>query len=216
MDLRRHVAIVRLRSGELVILSSGPFTQEDIAAIKAAGRPRWLVDAMLRHDTFAKEGRAAFPDVAYLAPPGFGQRVPFPVQPILPAPPEWENELLALELHGVPSMRETVFFHAASRTLIVQDLAFNFHDHQPLWTEIVLRAAVGKAHAPGISRSFKLTMRDRGAFQRSLDEMLAWDFDRVIVGHGERIESDGKRKLGAALERAGFNTNSAESGGLIA
>jgi hypothetical protein len=204
VDLRRNVAVVRLRSAELVILSSGPFTREDIAAINGAGKPRWLVDAMLRHDTFANEGRAAFPDVAYLAPPGFGQRVPFPVQPILPAPSEWGNELLTLELHGVPSMRETVFFHAASRTLIVQDLAFNFHDHQPLWTELVLRAAVGKAHTPGISRSFKLTMRDRGAFQRSLDEMLAWDFDRVIVGHGERIESEGKKKLSAALERAGF------------
>lgn len=106
-------------------------------------------------------------------------------------------------------MRETAFLHVESHTLIVQDLAFNFHDHQPLWTELILRAAVGRAHAPGISRSFKLTMRDRGAFQRSVDEMLAWEFDRVIVAHGEHLETAGKAKLRAALQRAGFATTRA-------
>jgi hypothetical protein len=34
-DLRRMVTIVRLRSGELVIHSTGPFAPEDVAAILA-------------------------------------------------------------------------------------------------------------------------------------------------------------------------------------
>src|SRR4051812_13144867 len=70
-DLRRNVTLIRLHSGKLVIHSTAPFTPEDVAAIRALGEPGWLLDGILRHDTFAKEGRAAFPDIPYLAPEGF-------------------------------------------------------------------------------------------------------------------------------------------------
>ena len=35
--------------------------------------------------------------------------------------------------------------------------------------------------------------------------ILGWDFDRVIVGHAELIEFDGKAKLRAALAAADFS-----------
>ena len=33
----------------------------------------WLLDGILRNDPFAKEGRAAFPGIPYLAPEGFSE-----------------------------------------------------------------------------------------------------------------------------------------------
>src|SRR5688572_2308215 len=78
-DLRRNVTVMRLHSGELIIHSTGPFTPADVAAIRACGRPAWVLDAMLRHDTFAAEGRAALPEATFLAPAGFETRVGFPV-----------------------------------------------------------------------------------------------------------------------------------------
>ena len=69
-DLRRVVTIVRLRSGELVIHSTGPFTPGDVTAILRLGKPGWLPDAMLRHDTFAKQGREAFPRIPFSSPGG--------------------------------------------------------------------------------------------------------------------------------------------------
>ena len=68
--LGRNVTLVRLRSGDLVIHSTGPFTPEDVEAIKGLGRPAFMLDALSKHDTFAKEGRAAFPDLPY-----YGRRV---------------------------------------------------------------------------------------------------------------------------------------------
>ena len=64
-DLRRNVTLIRLRSGKVVIHSSAPFSAEDVAAIRALGEPGWLLDGILRHDTFAQEGRAAFPGIPY-------------------------------------------------------------------------------------------------------------------------------------------------------
>lgn len=203
-DLRRNVTVIRLRSGKLVIHSTAPFTPADVGAIRALGEPGWLLDGILRHDTFAKEGREAFPGIPYLAPEGFSEVVGFSTTPIVPAPVEWDGELLALEIQGAPVARDTALLHVPSRTLILTELVFNFGDHQPIWTELLLRVAVGGEHHPGMSRPFKAGVKDEAAFKSSLETILAWDFDRVIVGHGDVIETDGKAKLRAALDAAGF------------
>ena len=203
-DLRRNVTLVRLRSGKIVIHSTAPFTPEDVAAIRALGEPGWLLDGILRHDTFAKEGREAFPGIPYLAPAGFSEVVGFPTERIVPAPVEWDGELLALEIQGAPEARDTALLHVPSRTLILTELIFNFGDEQPLWTELLLRVAVGGEHHPGMSRPFKAGVKNEAAFKASVGNILKWEFDRVIVGHGDVIEFDGKAKLRVAIEAAGF------------
>lgn len=203
-DLRRNVTLIRLRSGKVVIHSTAPFTAEDVVVIRALGEPGWLLDGILRHDTFAKEGRAAFPGIPYLAPEGFSETVGFPTTPIVPAPAEWDGELLALEIQGAPEARDTALLHVPSGTLILTELIFNFGDAEPLWTELLLRVAVGGEHHPGMSRPFKAGVKDKAAFNASVASILSWNFDRVIVGHGDVIEFDGKTKLRAALEAAGF------------
>lgn len=203
-DLRRNVTLVRLRTGKLLIHSTAPFSADDVAAIRAVGEPGWLLDGILRHDTFAHEGREAFPGIPYLAPIGFSEIVGFPTTPIVPAPPEWEGELRALEIQGAPTARDTALLHEPSRTLILTELVFNFGTDEPLWTEILLRMAVTGEHHPGMSRPFKHGVEDKEAFQESMATILGWDFDRVIVGHGDPIETDGQAKLRAALKVAGF------------
>ena len=203
-DLKRVVTVLRLRSDELVIHSTGPFTAEDAAAIKAVGKPGWILDTMLRHDTFAKQGRDTFPGIPYLAPAGFSKSAGFPTGALIPAPAGWGDEVEILRLEGVPSMEEHVVFHRPSRTLIVADLFFNFGPQAPAWTRFLMRLAVGKKHDPGMARSMRLTVKDKPALRRSLDAMMAWDFDRVIVGHGEIIESDGKRQAAEALREVGY------------
>lgn len=205
LELGRRVTIIRLSSGKLVIHSSAPFSAKDVAEINALGQPGWLVDAILRHDTFAEQGHAAFPTIPYLAPRGFPDIVRLITKPIVPPPAEWNGELEVLELEGMPHMRETVFFHSPSRTLIVADLMLHFSEHEPLWREIMLKAgAVSGKHDPGMPRSFKFAIDNRDAFERSLERVMAWDFDRVIVGHGEIIEHSGKAKLSGVLQTAGL------------
>lgn len=205
-DLRRNVTLLRLSSGELVIHSTGPFSEEDVSAIHALGHPGWLVEGMLAHDTFAKEGRSAFPDIPYLAPPGFSEETGIATGSLDQPPAAWGSDLQVKKVEGVPAYQEYVFYHALSRTLIVCDLVFNFGDHEPLWTELLLRVAIGNEHGPGMSRPFKAAVKDEEAFKRSLDAIFAWDFDRVIVGHGDVIETDGKAKIRAALKAAGLPT----------
>jgi hypothetical protein len=203
-DFRRNVTIIRLRAGQLVFHSTAPFSPEDVATFRSLGEPGWILDGILRHDTFAKEGRAAFPELPYLAPAGFSELVGFPTFPLDPPPDAWGGELQVLEIEGAPDAKDTAMFHTASQTLILTELVFNFGSEEPMWTELLLQVAVGGEHQPGMSRPFKWGVKDVPAFEESLRTLLSWDFDRVIVGHGDVIETGGKEKLRAAIHRAGF------------
>ena len=205
-DPGRRVTIFRLeRSGDLVMHSTGPFTAEDVVAIRALGTPAWLIEATNVHDTFAKEGRAAFPLARYFAPPGFEKVSGIATESLASPPAEWSGELEVLPLGGVPRVREHAFFHRPSRTLIVADVLFNVGSEMSAWTRTVLRLVAGLKGGPGVSRIFrKLAIRDPEALRASLAKVLEWDFDRVIVAHGNVIETDGKRAMTQALRAVGL------------
>jgi hypothetical protein len=115
---------------------------------------------LLQHLTFARPGRQAFPEIPYLAPDGFAEAIGFQTEPLMPAPAMWGEELKILRLDGNPSMKEHVAFHPLSRTLIVADLLFNFGPDTPGWTRFLLRGAVGARHHPGMSRRFRMAIKD--------------------------------------------------------
>ena len=204
--VNRTVTVIRLSSGKLVIHSTGPFSPEDVAAIHALGEPGWLVEATNVHDTFAKEGHAAFPGIPYLAPEGFSEYAKVPTQPLTTPPAEWAGELSVLELGGKAElMREHVFLHRPSRTLIEADLAFHVTGEASLGLRLYASAALvgGKDHDTAMPRAERWGVQNKAAFEHSLEAMMAWDFDRVITGHGDAPETS-KAAFGEALRAAGF------------
>lgn len=203
-DIIRNVTVIRLDSGKMIIHSTAPFSPDEINSINREGEPSWLVEAMLDHDTFSNEGRSAFPDIPYFAPPGFEERVSFPVQSLTEAPDEWSQEIEIMAIQGNPTFGEQVLLHRPSRTLIVADLIFNYHKAPSLWTKLLLYPAMGLRHAPGMSKRFRNAITDKAAFKTSLDKLLQWDFDRIVVGHGQVIEANGKSKARAMFEELGF------------
>ena len=200
----RIVTLLRLRSGRLVVHSMAPFSPAQVNELRDLGQPGWLVEAMLLHDTYARKGRDAFPEVPFLAPPGFSEAVGFPTLSLLPAPDEWAGEIEVIELSGAPRLREHVFVHIPTRSLIVADLIFNFSPDEHGWERFFHRNIAGFKRYPGMSRIFRFCIKDRVAFQASISKIMSADFDRIIVGHGNVIERDGKPLLKQALTDAGI------------
>jgi len=200
LQFGRNVTVMRLRSGEIVIHSTAPFTPSDVAAIGALGRPAMLVEPTLYHDTFTRHGLAAFPGVPCAAPEGLrGATAALPA-----LSQRWPEELAVLELAGMPKLREHAVLHRPSRTLILADLVFNFGPDATSWTRWFFRWVSGITEFPGVSRLFRSLIRDRAAFINSIDQLFRWDFDRIIVAHGEIIESGGKAQLRLALAKHGL------------
>ena len=206
VPLGRTVTIIRLAGGKLVIHSTAPFAPEDVAAIKGLGEPGWLVDVTNIHDTYAQEGSAAFPGIPYLAPEGFSEAAKVPTQPLGAPPAEWQAEVQVLELAGkAESTREYAVFHRPSRTVIVADLAFHVTKEAPVGLRLYASVALkgGGSHDTAIPAPQKWAARDKEAFEQSLEKMMAWDFERVITGHGD-VPATTKAALNEALRIAGF------------
>ena len=195
MQIGRNVAIIRLASGKLIIHSTAPFSSDDVAAIRALGEPTWMLDATRFHDSCAAEGRAAFPGVTYLVPAPFPKREQLRALVLHMAPEEWRGEVELRRIEGMPSVQEHAVFHRASRTLIVGDVLFNFRENATWWTKLVARWLLRLDRLVGMSLVFRSMIRDKAAFHRSVEDILAWDFDRVIVGHGSVVETGGKELL---------------------
>lgn len=198
-----RTTLVRTSEG-LWMHSPGPLgggVREQIAAL---GEVRHIVAPNTMHYLFFEENRKAFPQARGWAGPALRAKVPsLPVDDAL-ATASWEG-LEALTLDGIPRLEETVFYHPSSRTLIVTDLVFHMRESAHWFTRafMTMNGAYGRF---GPSRLFRrLLVADAQRLGRSLEGVLEWDIERVIMGHGEVLERGG----GAAVRDAFAWTHSA-------
>jgi hypothetical protein len=195
MPLGRQLVVARLSGGGLWIHSPVPMTAELRAELTALGEVRHVVGPNLWHDECLREFQAEHPVALFHAAPGLAvvkRDVRFGAELSDGPHPDWAGVLEQHLVRGMPRMNEVVFFHPASRSLILADLAFNLGPEGPWWFALLMRA-YGAWNRFGPTPLEKWMMRDRAAVRASLDRILAWDFDRVIVGHGRNVEHDGKR-----------------------
>jgi len=110
-------------------------------------------------------------------------------------PPGWTGQIDQFIFPALAILNEVAFFHRASRTLILADLAFNFVNTASAFTRLALwlDGALGGLAVP---RTAKLAFAfNRGACRKAIDRILEWDFDRVIVAHGDVVETGARRSF---------------------
>jgi hypothetical protein len=86
-------------------------------------------------------------------------------------------------------MREVDFLHRASRTLVAVDLVENFSD-QTAGTNGALRAMMKVLRMWGRPRpapELRWLTRDRETTRNAIERILAWDFDRAVIAHGDLL-----------------------------
>jgi hypothetical protein len=114
-----------------------------------------------------------------------------------------DADLELFPIEGMPRVNEQAVLHRTTRTLIVADLAFNLEPPSSRAAGLLQRL-FGIHGGLRVSRLFRLLIRDRASFGDSVRRVLAQDFERLIVGHGAIVESEGRGRLGAAFERFGI------------
>jgi hypothetical protein len=97
----------------------------------------------------------------------------------------WKDAIDQLAFGGMPMSNEVVFFHRASATLLLVDLAFNVGDGAAPLTKLFFRlnGAFGRV-APTLLE--RMLIRDREVGRASLERILEWPFERVIVAHRKK------------------------------
>jgi Domain of unknown function (DUF4336) len=199
-----RATIARVADGGLWVHSPTPLSAELVAAVSALGPVRDIVAPSCLHDRSIGAWGQQFPEARLWAAPGLPARRPdLTFRGVLDEPmdPIWASEIEFIALAGAPSLNEVVFFHVASRTLVCTDLLFNIRKPATAMTSFVLTLAGTKGRF-AMSRAWWRYARDRPALRASVEQMLEWDFARVIPAHGEIFDSDGSNGDTRAATRA--------------
>lgn len=199
MQLGERMTVVRLAGG-LWVHAPVEWTASLGAELGPLGEVRHVVAPNGRLDFPLDGWRAHCRTALFWGAPGLPAalgKFPFSGE-LTPSPhAEWAGVLDQEILGGLSRRKEVVFLHRPSRSLIVAELALNLVGALDALTR-TLATLNGCAGRFGPSRMFKAGIRDPAAFAASLRRILAWDFDRVLVGHGEIVEHGGRHALAAA------------------
>ena len=197
LEVGTRMTVIRLADGSLLLHSPVELDAELRRELEAVGRVRFAVAPHRVHHLYAGEVAKVYPEARLWVGPGLERKRPDLVfAGVLgdEAPAEWKNEVEQTFFRGRPYENEVVFFHRASRTLIMCDLAFNFGPRTALPTRLLMTLLRSYGRF-GPSTLDPLLIRDRRAARRSLERILDWDFDRVVVAHGDVLESGGREAL---------------------
>lgn len=193
-DIGCRMTVIRLPSGGLLLHSPVPLDPPTQQALDALGPVRWIVGPSKVHHLYLGDYASAYPAAQLVGAPGLAEkRRDLRFHQVLAdeASLDFEGVVEHRVFAGAPLMNEVVLLHRPSRTLVLTDLAFNVppggRNEARLFHWLV--GAVGRF---GPHRIVRLGIRDRAAARRSLEQILGWDFDRVIVAHGEVLASGGK------------------------
>jgi hypothetical protein len=154
----------------------------------------------LLHHLFLAESAAAFPEASIFGPEGLAEKLGakmkgVAIQSVKPEQLPWADDLECVLVGGCPSMNELVFLHPSTKTLILTDLAFNVSQADSLVTRVFLRLN-GALGTFGPSRLARIAfMKDRAEVRKGIEQILQWDFDRVVVSHGDVLADGGHQAL---------------------
>jgi hypothetical protein len=205
-----RMTVIKLGSGGLFLHSPTKLDEETRRALYALGEVRAVIAPSRAHHMFVGDYIRTWPDAKLYGPPGLvgdipdfrariGARRDLKLDGVLGDEPqsEWAGEIDQHLFKGATVLNEVVFFHRATRSAIFTDLVFNvpadFQDARIFYTIVG-----GRGHF-GPHRLIRLAIRDRKAARESVAKILAWDFDRVIVTHGDVLESGGHAKFAQAF-----------------
>lgn len=193
-----RMTVLRLADGRLILHSPAPLSAELRDELDALGPVAFIVIPRV-HGKFAGQASQSYPSARLLAapsPPSRRASLPFHGSLADQAPAAWAGQVESLLVRG--SRRdEVVLFHRSSRTLVLTDLCFNIQRSSSRIARLLLRAN-GAWRRFGPSRMLRLLVSDRAAFERSLERVLEWNFERIVPGHGDVLEQGGPAALRAA------------------
>lgn len=198
-----RMTVIRLPDGKLWLHSPVAHSARLARALGAIGQIGAIVAPNSYHHLHAGQWAEALTAAEVYSSPDLPRRLAHAKawRPLGSEPPAHWHGVLAQVVVDLGRFTETVFFHEASRTLIVTDLMQNFEAcriRNPL-TRLLLRT--GGATGPVGNASIEIraaAVGRRDALRRAVRTMKDWRPTGIILSHGRCWRTD----AAAELERA--------------
>lgn len=198
-----RMTVLRLDDG-LCLHSPVEIDAATRSAIEGLGPVRAIIAPSTFHHFFVASAQEAFPHARTYGIKGLeAKRKDLHFDGLLQDEPAalWAGQMDQAVI-GNRVMREVEFLHRASRTLVATDLVENFRDETP-GTNAILRTWMrlfGMWGRPRPAPELRMFTRDKKSTRVALDRLLAWEFDRAIIAHGELLDRDPKQGIREAWE----------------
>ena len=196
-DIGARMTVIKLRNGDLWLHSVVKLQDSEHRALAALGPVTHIVAPNLMHHLSLADFVRRYPLARFYGARNLERKrrhIPFSETLSSTPPPSWRGQIEVLELEGIPSVNEVVFFHPESRTLVLADLAFNLQKFKGVLGIVI--AKYNRCYKTfGPTRLLRSMIQDKAKFAASIRQLMLWDFDRVIVSHGEIVEKDGKQLM---------------------
>ena len=193
-----RMTIVRLSSGKLFIHSPCHIDEPTKMAIDRIGEVEFIVAPGSYHYFYVASAQSAFPNAETLICPGIERKIPeIDFDWILGDRPDrrLDNDFEQILVRGNRFIWEVAFCHKATRSLILVDLIENVTDETEgvdwvlqFWWKAVFRMWNNPKPAP----EYQLGWHDKKVAARALNSILSWDFETIIISHGDLIEENAK------------------------
>jgi hypothetical protein len=185
--------VVKLAGGNVWINSPVVASREEMKSITRLGPVKHLVAPTPLHEWRLQDWTSAFPQAQIWVAPPVRNQTKLSQHILSDEPPAaWAEDLDQMIFRGSAVLNEAYFLHRKSRTLIFCDFIQNYTPQRGKW----LRNAVTKwagVLGGGVPVDIRLSCsRNKAQARASLQRLLAWDFEKVILAHGDCIELGAK------------------------
>ncbi|MBT1445700.1 DUF4336 domain-containing protein [Shewanella sp. JM162201] len=190
-----RMTIVRLANGKLWVHSPIELTDMLIRKVMPLGEVAYLIAPNKLHHLFIGRWQARWPDAQAFAAPGVAAKcahLHFDADLSDTAPPQWRAEIENCIVKGSKVMQEAVFFHKASRTLILTDLIENFApEHFSAWQRPLARITGILAPNGKTPLDWRLSfMGGKAQARMAINQFRRWQPEHIILAHGHCIRSN--------------------------
>jgi hypothetical protein len=188
--LASRATVVDVGAGGIAIISPPADVTDEIERL---GTVEAIVAPNSFHYLHASAWLGRHPNATFFVAPELPRRVaglPPAIELAADAAPPWREALPFVVLGPDRGVSEVVFFHRASRTLVLTDVASNLVDVERLADRLAFRVS-GMPRGFGPTRnSRRLLLRDRTRVRETLRAVMQWPFERIVVAHGAVVERD--------------------------
>jgi hypothetical protein len=201
-----RAVIIRLDDGSLFVISPIQLAPAIRADVDRLGSVKYLVSPNHLHHLYLGDWSQAYPDAKVYASPRLASKRKdlnfYKTLSTSTSEPEWAGQIdQSIFGSGNGWIDELVFFHRASRTVILTDLVMDFDPatFSPL-SRVTTRWNQMYQHTPrGVQFGH---IFDRASLQRSLQTVRDWQAEHAIVAHSPWLCVDGKQEVAAFLDSA--------------
>jgi len=208
MPVPTRATVVRLAGGDLWVHAPTDLTDPLRAELDTLGPVSHIVVPGRGHHAAVPRWHAAFPAAQTWAPPGAVARAArkgvslhsdHELGPGTGTP--WQGQVDHMIVEGSRVHHEAAFLHRPSKSLVVGALIANLETAKlPVWMRPVIWIAGIDDSDGKMPPDMRLTFR-KEPLADSIDRMIAWEPQRLILAHGRWYSRDATGELERAFRR---------------